>query len=152
MNDQAKYTRIRSQAGFTLIEIMVVVLILGMLAMYIAPKVMGRHEEAKRVKTRMDIAALETALKLYKLDNGAYPTTEQGLQALVARPETAPVPRKWREGGYLEKLRVPKDPWGGDFVYLSPGSHSDFDLISYGGDGVAGGEGDGADINNWEIE
>ena len=152
MNDQAKYARIRNQAGFTLIEIMVVVVILGILAMYIAPKIMGRPEEAKQVKARMDIASLETALKLYKLDTGAYPTTEQGLSALVAKPETAPAPRNWRDGGYLEKPRVPKDPWGNDFVYLSPGSHGDFDLISYGGDGVAGGEGTGADVNNWEIE
>jgi general secretion pathway protein G len=138
--------------GFTLIELMVVIVILGILAMYIGPKLMGRPEEAKRVKAKMDIASLETALKLYKLDNGMYPSTEQGLQALVEPPETGNVPRKWRDGGYLEKGKVPNDPWGNEFVYLSPGLNGDFDIISYGADGSPGGEGEGADINNWEIE
>ena len=121
--------------GFTLIELMVVIIILGILAMYIGPKIMGRPEEAKQVKARVDIAALETALKLYKLDNGVYPGTEQGLLALVEKPETGNVPRKWRDGGYLEKSKVPKDPWDNDFIYISPGLHSDFDLMSYGYDG-----------------
>jgi general secretion pathway protein G len=152
MQDRRIRKKGQDQKGFTLIELMVVVVILGILAMYIAPKIMGRPEEAKQVKTRMDIASLETALKLYKLDTGTYPSTEQGLQALVAKPETAPVPRKWRNGGYLEKPKVPKDPWGNDFIYLSPGAHSDFDLISYGGDGVSGGDGKDKDINNWEME
>jgi general secretion pathway protein G len=138
--------------GFTLIELMVVIIILGILAMYIGPKIMGRPEEAKQVKAKVDIAALETALKLYKLDNGVYPSTEQGLLALVEQPETGNVPKKWREGGYLEKKRVPKDPWGNDFVYISPGVQGDFDIISYGSDGVPGGEGQNKDINNWEIE
>jgi general secretion pathway protein G len=138
--------------GFTLIELMVVIVILGILAMYIGPKLMGRPEEAKRVKAKMDIASLETALKLYKLDNGMYPSTEQGLQALVEPPETGNIPRKWREGGYLEKGKVPNDPWGNEFVYLSPGLNGDFDIISYGADGEPGGEAEGADINNWEIE
>ncbi len=100
----------------------------------------------------MDIANLETALKLYKLDNGVYPSTEQGLQALVETPETGTAPRNWREGGYLEKNRVPKDPWGNEFVYLSPGVNGEFDLSSYGTDGLSGGEGINADINNWEID
>jgi general secretion pathway protein G len=138
--------------GFTLIELMVVIIILGILAMWVAPKIMSRPEEAKQVKARMDIQNLETALKLYKLDNGSYPTTEQGLQALVEKPETGVVPPKWKEGGYLEKGRVPSDPWGNDFVYLSPGLQGDFDIISYGSDGVPGGENENKDINNWEIE
>lgn len=138
--------------GFTLIELMVVIIILGVLAIYIGPKIMGRPEEAKQVKARVDISALETALKLYKLDSGVYPSTDQGLLALVEKPETGNVPRKWRDGGYLEKNRVPKDPWGTEFVYLSPGAHGDFDIISYGSDGVPGGEGPNKDINSWEIE
>ena len=127
------------KSGFTLIELMVVVVILGILAMYIAPKIMGRPDEAKQVKAKMDIASLETALKLYKLDNGFYPSTEQGLDALVAKPESGRAPRNWKNGGYLEKSQVPKDPWGNAFVYLSPGNHGDFDLVSYGADGVPGG-------------
>ncbi len=138
--------------GFTLIELMVVIIILGILAMWVAPKIMSRPEEAKQVKARLDIQNLETALKLYKLDNGPYPSTEQGLQALVEKPETGTIPRKWKKGGYLEKGRVPKDPWGNDFVYLSPGLKGDFDIISYGADGVPGGEDENEDINNWELE
>ena len=142
----------KDSRGFTLIEIMVVIIILGILAVYIGPKIMGRPEEARRTKAKVDIAALETALKLYKLDSGIYPSTEQGLQALVEKPESGVVPNKWRDGGYLDKNKVPKDPWGNDFVYLSPGVHGDFDIISYGTDGVPGGEGQNMDINNWEIE
>jgi general secretion pathway protein G len=142
----------RDHRGFTLIELMVVIVILGILAIYIGPKIMGRPEEAKQVKAKVDIAALETALKLYKLDNGMYPSTEQGLQALVESPQSGTLPKKWREGGYLEKGKVPKDPWGNEFVYLSPGMQGDFDIISYGADGAPGGEGNNKDINNWEIE
>ena len=142
----------KDSRGFTLIEIMVVIIILGILAVYIGPKIMGRPEEARRTKAKVDIAALETALKLYKLDSGIYPSTEQGLQALIEKPESGVVPNKWRDGGYLDKNKVPKDPWGNDFVYLSPGVHGDFDIISYGSDGVPGGEGQNMDINNWEIE
>ncbi len=139
--------------GFTLIELMVVVIILGILALYIGPKIMGEPEKAKRVKAKMDIASLETALKMYKLDSGVYPATEQGLQALVEAPESGVIPKKWRKGGYIEKNRVPKDPWGNEFLYISPGLHGDFDIISFGLDGVPGGEGDdNKDINNWEIE
>jgi len=138
--------------GFTLIELMVVIIILGVLAMYVAPKIMGRPGEARQVKARLDIQNLETALKLYKLDTGMYPTTDQGLQALVEKPETGNVPKKWKDGGYLEKSRVPKDPWGNEFIYLSPGLKGDFDIISYGLDGVPGGEKENKDINNWEIE
>ena len=138
--------------GFTLIELMVVIIILGILAMWVAPKIMSRPEQAKQVKAQLDIQNLETALKLYKLDNGKYPSTEQGLQALVEMPETGDVPGKWKDGGYLEKSRVPKDPWGNEFIYLSPGLKGDFDIISYGADGVPGGEKENKDINNWEIE
>ena len=142
----------RDSRGFTLIEIMVVIIILGILAVYIGPKIMGRPGQAKQVKAKVDISALESALKLYKLDNGSYPATEQGLQALVEKPETGNVPKKWKEGGYLDKGKVPKDPWGNEFVYISPGVHSDFDIISYGADGVPGGEDEDKDVNNWEIE
>jgi len=146
--------RIRgNHRGFTLIELMVVVIILGILALYVGPKIMGEPEKAKRVKAKMDIATLETALKMYKLDNGVYPSTEQGLLSLVEMPETGVVPKNWRKGGYIERNRVPKDPWGNEFVYISPGVHGDFDLISYGLDGVPGGEDEGGlDINNWDIE
>ena len=138
--------------GFTLIELMVVIIILGILAMWVAPKIMSRPEQAKQVKAQLDIQNLETALKLYKLDTGSYPATEQGLQALIEKPETGNVPRRWKDGGYLEKSRVPKDPWHNEFVYLSPGLKGDFDIISYGADGVPGGEKEYRDINNWDIE
>ena len=138
--------------GFTLIEIMIVIVILGILAWQVVPRIMGKPEEARRLKAKMDISSLETALKMYKLDNGVYPSTEQGLQALVEAPAVGQLPKKWREGGYMEKGRIPKDPWDDDYVYLSPGLHGDFDIMSYGSDGQPGGEGNNADINNWELE
>jgi general secretion pathway protein G len=143
---------IRSQRGFTLIELMVVIVILGVLAGLIIPRIMGRPEEARRMKARVQIESIETALKLYKLDNGSYPSTEQGLEALVEAPTVGQLPRAWREGGYLEKGRVPKDPWENEYVYLSPGVHGDFDISSYGADGEPGGEDNNKDINNWELE
>ncbi len=136
--------------GFTLIELMVVIVILGILAGLIVPRIMGRPEQAKQVKARVQIESISTALKLYKLDNGKYPTTEQGLQALVEQPASGAIPKNWRKGGYLDKGKVPKDPWGNDFIYLSPGVRGEFDIISYGGDGTAGGEDEDADINSWE--
>ena len=138
--------------GFTLIEIMVVIVILGILAGLIIPRIMGRPEEARRMKAVIQMEGLETSLRLYKLDNGTYPSTEQGLQALVEAPTAGELPRSWREGGYLEKGKVPKDPWGNEYVYLSPGLHGDYDLISYGPDGEPGGEGKNEDINSWELE
>jgi general secretion pathway protein G len=137
--------------GFTLIEIMVVIIILGVLAGLIIPRIMDRPEEAKQLKARIQIESLETALKLYKLDNGTYPDTEQGLQALVQQPDTGPA-GKWRAGGYLDKGRLPQDPWGNDFIYLSPGLNDDYDISSYGADGIQGGDGKNQDINNWEIQ
>jgi general secretion pathway protein G len=141
-----------NQRGFTLIELMVVIVILGILAGLIIPRIMGRPEEARRMKARVQIESIETALKLYKLDNGSYPSTEQGLQALVEAPTVGQLPKAWRDGGYLEKGKVPKDPWDNEFIYLSPGVHSDFDLMSYGADGEPGGEDMNKDINNWELE
>jgi general secretion pathway protein G len=151
MSDRLKLVK-NSTLGFTLIELMVVIVILGILAGLIIPRIMGRPEEAKQLKAKMQIEALETALKLYKLDSGAYPDTEQGMQALIERPETGNVPKKWREGGYLDKGKLPRDPWGNDFVYLSPGINGEYDLSSYGADGVQGGDGKNLDISSWEID
>ena len=133
--------------GFTLIELMVVIVILGILAGLVLPRFMGRTEEAKKTKARLQIENLEGALKLYKLDIGTYPTTEQGLEALVQKPSTGTVPKNWREGGYLEKAKVPEDPWGRPYVYMAPGiKNRDFDLKSLGADGEESGEGENADI------
>lgn len=139
--------------GFTLIEIMVVVVILGILAGLIIPRIMERPEEARRVKAKMQIESLEAALKLYKLDNGFYPSTEQGLKALVEKPVIGQIPQNWREGGYLESKEIPLDPWGHPFVYICPGLHgTDYDLESYGADGEDGGEGKYADIESWNLK
>jgi general secretion pathway protein G len=135
--------------GFTLIELMVVLVILGVLAAMIAPKIMDRPDEARIVAARQDIATVVQALKMYRLDNIRYPTTEQGLQALVTKPAIAPIPDNWKSGGYLEKL--PKDPWGNAYVYLNPGRHGDIDVISLGTDGESGGEGKDADIGSWML-
>lgn len=148
----AIYTRGAAPGGFTLLELLVVLVILGILATFIGPRIMGHPEEAKRTKAVVQIQALETALKTYRLDNGVYPSTDQGLQALVELPKSGKVPAKWRPGGYLEKGKVPLDPWGNAYVYLNPGVKGDFDLSSLGGDGETGGEGKDRDINNWEIE
>ena len=138
--------------GFTLIELMVVIVILGILAGLIIPRIMGRPEEARRMKARVQMESVVTSLRLYKLDNGVYPSTEQGLQALVEAPTTGELPRAWRKGGYLEKGKVPKDPWGNEYVYLSPGLHGDLDLMSYGADGQPGGEDQNQDVNSWDQE
>lgn len=146
------FLRLIKSHGFTLIELMVVIVILGILAGVLLPKIMGRPDEAKQLKAKMQIQSLETALKMYRLDNDMYPTTEQGLAALVEMPPSPPVPRAWRKGGYMEKNRIPKDPWKNDFIYLCPGVNGEFDIISYGADGVPGGEDANMDINSWEIE
>jgi general secretion pathway protein G len=135
--------------AFTLIEVMVVIAILAVLAALIVPKVMSRPDEARVVAARQDIASLLQALKLYRLDNLRYPTTEQGLAALVARPTLAPVPPNWKPGGYLERL--PRDPWGNPYQYLSPGLRGEVDVFSFGADGVAGGEGFDADVGSWNL-
>ncbi len=139
-----------SSAGFTLIEIMVVVVILGILATLIIPKIMSRPDEARHTKAILDIQSIGQALDLYRLDNNQYPTTEQGLQALVIRPEVEPIPRRWRQEGYLAKS--PTDPWSNPYVYLSPGLHGSYDLLSLGADGMPGGEGKGADIGSWNLD
>jgi len=133
------------QAGFTLIEILVVVVILGILAAVIVPKIMDKPEQARVAKAKTDIRALETALDLYRLDNFAYPTTEQGLEALVTKPVGAPEPKNWKSGGYVKQLN--KDPWGNPYKYLSPGAKSEIDLYSLGPDGVSSDD----DIGNWEL-
>ncbi len=138
--------------GFTLIELMVVIVILGVLAGLIIPRIMGRPEEARQMKARVQMESIETALRLYKLDNGDYPSTEQGLQALVETPTVGELPKAWRKGGYLEKGKMPKDPWENEYLYLCPGLHGDFDLVSYGADGQPGGEDKNTDINSWELE
>jgi len=137
------------QRGFTLIEIMVVVVIMGILAALVVPKLMGRADDARITAAKQDIATLMQALKLYKLDNQRYPSTEQGLQALMSKPTGGPAANGWKAGGYVEKL--PKDPWGGQYQYLSPGVKSEVDVFSYGADGQPGGTGNDADIGSWDL-
>ncbi|MBI3598671.1 MAG: type II secretion system major pseudopilin GspG [Nitrospirae bacterium] len=150
--NQSPIRGLRSQGekGFTLIEVMVVVTILAILAILVVPKFVGRTDDARIVATKVQIRNIEEGLHFYKLDNGVYPTTDQGLDALVAQPTIGDIPGHWREGGYLAK--IPSDQWSHKYVYLSPGSHGDFDLSSYGADGEAGGEGKNADIENWNLE
>ena len=140
------------QNGFTLIELMVVMVVLATITVFVIPKFMDAPKQAKRVKAQVTISAFETALKTYYLDNGFYPTTDQGLEALVMEPNTDPMPGKWRKGGYLEKGKIPKDPWNNEYIYLSPGLHGDFDIIAYGQDQVEGGEEWDADIESWNLE
>jgi len=137
--------------GFTLLELVIVIAILGLLAAIIAPKMMGRADDAKITDAKLQIRNLETALKLFKLDNGFYPDTQQGLEALIEKPATGQIPQKYKEGGYLEQKKIPLDPWGNPYIYVSPGLHGDFDILSYGSDGKEGGTGKDADINNWEL-
>lgn len=137
------------QRGFTLLEIMVVVVIIGILAALVMPKIISRPDEARVIAAKQDIASLLQALKLYRLDNHRYPITEQGLQALVKPPATAPMPPNWKAGGYVERL--PKDSWGNPYQYLNPGINGEIDVFSYGADGAPGGEGTDADIGSWAL-
>lgn len=144
-------SRYIQKAGFTLIEIMVVIVILGILAAIIAPRLIGRTDDARVVEAKIQIRNFETALKLFKMDNGFYPSTEQGLEALISEPTIGHIPKNYRKGGYLEKKKISPDSWGNPYVYISPGVNGDYDIISYGADGQPGGEGYDADITNWEM-
>lgn len=137
-------------AGFSLLELMVVVVILSILALVIVPRVIDRPDQARAARAQSDIAAISSAVNLYRLDNFRYPTTDQGLAALVTRPSTPPVPANWARNGYMDRL--PVDPWGGAYHYLEPGVHGDFDVFSYGADGAPGGEGADADIGSWGLQ
>jgi len=146
--DGRAYTRRR---GFTLLEIIVVVFILSILVALVAPRIIGRTDDARIADARLQTKNFETALKLYKLDNGFYPDTQQGLEALVEKPTAGRIPSKYPPGGYLEKKKIPPDPWGNPYIFVCPGLRGDFDIISYGADGKEGGEDRDADINNWDL-
>lgn len=137
------------QAGFSLLELMVVVVIMSILALVIVPRVINRPDQARLARVQSDLAVLENALQLYKLDNLRFPTTEQGLSALVSKPESDPVPPNWAQNGYIDRL--PEDPWGGPYQYLSPGVHGEFDVFTYGADRVTGGDGLDADLGSWSF-
>lgn len=147
-----KNIKLAKDSGFTLIELLVVIVVLGLLAGMIAPKILGRADDAKIVRAKGDIQSLSTAIDMYKLDSGIYPDTEQGLMALVEAPGSGTLPKKWKKGGYLKKNKLPKDPWQNDYVYICPGANGDYDISSYGADGIAGGEDNNKDVNSWEIE
>jgi len=138
----------KTQSGFNLIEILVVLVIMGLLISIVAPNLLGEADKARVQKVFADFRAIETALKIYRLDNYNYPTTEQGLSALVEKPTLDPVPRKWKPDGYLEEL--PVDPWGNAYLYLSPGENGAFDIYTLGADGVPQGDNQNADLGNWQ--
>lgn len=148
MHRRALPEQSRRDEGFSLLELMVVVVILSILALVIVPRVIDRPDQARAARAQSDISAISSAVKLYRLDNFRYPTTEQGLQALVTKPTAAPVPENW--AGYMDRL--PVDPWGTPYQYLQPGVHGEFDIFTYGADGVAGGSGADADIGSWAAE
>ncbi|MDV5172284.1 type II secretion system major pseudopilin GspG [Photobacterium rosenbergii] len=139
----------RKQRGFTLLEVMVVIVILGVLASLVVPNLLGNKEKADQQKVVTDISALEQALDMYRLDNSVYPTTDQGLEALVSKPSSSPEPRNYRDGGYIRRL--PNDPWGNPYQYVMPGEHGAVDIFSLGADGQEGGEGVNTDIGNWNM-
>jgi len=143
---------LRSSSGFTLIEIMVVIVILALLAALVGPKIIGRSDDARVADAKVQIRNIETALKLYKLDSSFFPTTEQGLAALVTKPATGVIPKNYKPEGYLESKKLPKDPWGSDYIYLSPSEQGDYELCSYGSDGAKGGEAKAADICNYNMQ
>ena len=140
------------QKGFTLLEIIVVVFILSILVALVAPRIIGRTDDARITDTKLQIKNFEMALKLYKLDSGFYPDTQQGLDALIEKPTTGKIPQKYRDGGYLEQKKIPADPWGNPYIYVSPGLHGDFDIVSYGADGKEGGDGKDGDIKSWDMQ
>ncbi|GAB7218976.1 type II secretion system major pseudopilin GspG [Vibrio comitans] len=140
----------KKQQGFTLLEVMVVVVILGILASFVVPNLLGNKEKADQQKAITDIVALENALDMYKLDNSVYPTTDQGLDALVSRPTGSPEPRNYRNDGYIRRL--PSDPWGNEYQYMSPGDNGNIDIFTLGADGQEGGEGPSSDIGNWNLQ
>ncbi|MEW6162292.1 MAG: type II secretion system major pseudopilin GspG [Nitrospirota bacterium] len=140
------------EKGFTLIEIIVVVFILSLLAAIVAPRIIGRTEDARIAEAKVQIRNFETAIKLFKMDNGFYPDTQQGLAALIEKPTIGRIPNNYREGGYLEQKKIPMDPWGNPYIYVAPGLHGDFDILSLGADGKEGGEGKDADIKNWDLQ
>ena len=139
----------RNSRGFTLIELMIAVVIIGILAAIIAPNVIGRLHDAKVSAAKQDVATLAQSLSMYKIDNGRFPTGEQGLKALVEKPSGSPPPNNWRSGGYI--ARLPNDPWGNPYQFANPGLHGDIDVFSLGADAKPGGEGEGADIGSWNL-
>lgn len=147
---RAKARQPHGEAGFSLLELMVVVVILSILALVVVPRVIDRPDQARAARAKADIAAIASAVKLYRLDNYRYPTTEQGLAALVQKPGGNPVPANWAQNGYMDRL--PQDPWGQPYNYLSPGVHGEFDIFSYGANGAAGGSGADADIGSWTLQ
>lgn len=147
---QKRFVTLRRSDGFSLVEILVVLVIMGLLISVVAPTVLNRADDARVQKVQADFKAIETALKIYRLDNYTYPTTEQGLAALVQPSTLAPEPRNFKQGGYLAE--VPRDPWGRPYLYLSPGEHGEVDIYTLGADGLSGGEGQNADIGNWATE
>ncbi len=146
------YSRVQDRRGFTLIEIMVVIVILALLAALVGPKLIGRSDDARIADAKVQIRNIETALKLYKLDSSVFPTTEQGLAALITKPAAGVIPKNYKPEGYLESRKLPKDPWGNDYIYLSPAEQGDYELCTYGSDGAKGGDGKAADICNYNMQ